>query len=311
MRYVLGIDSGGTNYRVMASDLQGTRLGYYVGQPANLHYLGEEELSRRIGENIDQCLAQFGGTREEAACLVCGTTGIDSEEDGKKNRKAYESLQGFSCPMNIINDAELAHYTVTGGKGILIISGTGSIAFGVNRQGKRERAGGWPLAILGDQGSGTWVTKMAMRHFGRYLDHAVEKGPLICLIEDAYGYYTRDDLIQAAMRGAQNPAGLPQLGSLVNQAAAQGDADAYDILEGAAKELFHIIEDIVYALKLEETEPDFSVGIWGSNLVKSEIVQHCFTQLIVSRYPQAKIVIPQREAIDGAISMALELVKDQ
>lgn len=309
MKFVLGIDSGGTNYRVVASDLEGNRLGSYVGQPANLHYLGPEELLRRIEENISQCLELFSGKREDIEYLVCGTTGIDSEENAAEIEGCYRKLDGICCPMKIINDAELAHYTVTGGRGVLIISGTGSIAYGTTPDGRTGRAGGWPLSILGDEGSGTWVTKMALRHFGRWLDGAVERTAMVEKISSEFAIHTRNDLIRTALAGGKNPAGFPPLGGLVNQAAKEGDPYAERILTGAAMELFHIIEDIVSALKLEEAEPDFCIGVWGSNLVKSEIVLGRFSELIRKRYPKAQICLPVKEAVDGAVDMAVQLLQ--
>ncbi len=65
MDYVLGIDSGGTNYRVEAQDTDGHQLGYYVGQPVNHYNFAKEEWQNRINENIDACLAQFGGQRSK------------------------------------------------------------------------------------------------------------------------------------------------------------------------------------------------------------------------------------------------------
>lgn len=308
MEYVLGIDSGGTNYRVMARDLEGKQLGYYEGEPANLHYLNEEELLLRMNRNIDMCLNQFSGRREDIRYLVSGTTGIDCEEDAVRLTEYYGRLEGITCPKKIINDAELAHYTVTGGCGILMLSGTGSIAFGVDSNGRTARAGGWPLAIFGDEGSGTWVTKQALRHYARYLDHAVESGPLVEKISSGFGIHTRDDLIQTALKGGRNPADFPQLGSVVNEAAKEGDPCALEILQGAARELCAIIEDIVYALELEKTASEIKVGVWGSNIVKSRIVREHFTKLVTQRYPRARILLPEKEAIDGAVEMALALL---
>lgn len=311
MKFVLGIDSGGTNYRIMASDLEGNRLGSYVGQPANLHYLGPEELLRQVDENISQCLELFSGKREDMEYLVCGTTGIDSEENAAQIEDCYRKLDGICCPMKIVNDAELAYYTVTGGRGVLILSGTGSIAYGTTPDGRTGRAGGWPLSILGDEGSGTWVTKMALRHFGRWLDGAVERTAMIEKISSEFAIRTRNDLIRTALAGGKNPAAFPPLGSLVNQAAKEGDPYAERILTGAALELFHITEDIVRALRLEEAEPDFCVGVWGSNLVKSKIVLGRFSELIRDRYPKARICLPVKEAVDGAADMALQLLRQK
>ena len=82
MEYVLGIDSGGTNYRVMAADLQGRTLGSYTGQPANHYCVPEDQVKRIIRESLDTCLGQFGGRRSDCRYLVVGTTGLDSDQDG-------------------------------------------------------------------------------------------------------------------------------------------------------------------------------------------------------------------------------------
>ena len=307
MEFVLGIDSGGTNYRVQAQGVDGRLLGAVVGPQASHRYLEREELLRRMNGTLDECLAQFGGKRQEIRYVVCGTTGIDSDEVERIVRECYESLEGVECPVKLLNDAELAHYTVTEGKGVLLISGTGSIAFGVNPEGKTGRAGGWPLPILGDQGSGTWVTKMALRHLGRWLDGAVEDTLLTKGIRSQFGIATRGQLIQTAAAGKSGPEGLPKLGALVNEAAAAGDPYAVEILKGAAAELLPIVEDVVAALDLEQMEPDFELGLWGSNLLKSSVMLEEFKRLIGIRFPQARIRLPEREAIDGAVDMALKL----
>ena len=44
--------------------------------------------------------------------MVCGTTGIDSEEDLSRLTEIYNQIPGVNCPIYLMNDAELAHYTV-------------------------------------------------------------------------------------------------------------------------------------------------------------------------------------------------------
>lgn len=309
MEFIIGIDSGGTNYRVKAYDLRGQELGYVVGKPANHHYLLDEELHQRLEKNIDNCLMQFNGDRSELRYIVCGTTGIDSVEDLKYLQDCYSKLDGINCPIHLINDAELAHYTVTGERGILVISGTGSIAVGRDLSGKAVRAGGWPLTIFGDEGSGTWVSKMALRHIGRWLDGAVESGCMVKLICEKYHIYTRNDLIQSSLQRNLNPPDIPQLGVLVNQAASEGDLYARKILIQAGVELFRLVEDVEYALQLEKKEPDFCVGLWGSNILKSDIVRNSFIKLVKQRFTKAQICMPQKEAVDGAAEMALMLYR--
>lgn len=311
MKYVIGIDSGGTNYRVMACDLQGNTLGSYTGVPANHYNVTMEEMSRRVNRNIDCCLEKFGGARADACCIVCGTTGLDSPEDEKLLGDFYGSLPGFCCPVKVINDAELAHYTVTGGTGVLVISGTGSIAFGRSKAGRTARAGGWIFTILGDEGSGTWVSRAALRHMGRYLDGAVASGPMVERICRELGITSRHDLNTLAAAAGSPPWSLPALGKLVNDAAAEGDAAALAILKEAAGLVFSIVEDLVAALELERTEPDFKLGVWGSNILQSSYMLAEFRALAARRYPQAEICLPEQTATEGAIQLALALTGAQ
>lgn len=305
MKFVIGVDSGGTHYRIKACDLSGKCLGYTEGAPANHHYLNPEEMKLRIESSLADCLGQFGGRIENLCMLVCGTTGIDSKEDYRRLMELYTGIGGSSCPVILMNDAELAHYTVTGGEGVLLISGTGSIVTGKNKNGKTARAGGWPLAILGDEGSGTWVTKMALRHVGRWLDEAVEKTVMTERICDLLGIREREDLIAMALESGINPANLPQLGKLVNEAAEEGDPYAKEILAEAAHHLAALIRDIGYALDLKETEPDFKLGLWGSCILKSPQIFEELKNEISRDFPDARICLPEKEAIDGAVELAL------
>ena len=305
MKFVIGVDSGGTHYRIKACDLSGKCLGYTEGAPANHHYLNPEEMKLRIESSLADCLGQFGGRIENLCMLVCGTTGIDSKEDYRRLMELYTGIGGSSCPVILMNDAELAHYTVTGGEGVLLISGTGSIVTGKNKNGKTARAGGWPLAILGDEGSGTWVTKMALRQVGRWLDEAVEKTVMTERICDLLGIREREDLIAMALESGINPANLPQLGKLVNEAAEEGDFYALEILTEAAHHLAALIRDIGYALDLRETEPDFKLGLWGSCILKSPRIFEELKREISRDFPDARICLPEKEAIDGAVELAL------
>lgn len=309
MRYVLGIDSGGTNYRVEAQSLDGERLGFYIGQPANHYYITRDEMTRRVNASIDACLAQFSGQRADAAAIVCGTTGLDSPEDETLLRDFYNALPGFACPIRVLNDAELAHYTVTGGTGVLVISGTGSIAFGRNKAGQTCRTGGWLFTVLGDEGSGTWVSRRALRYLGRWLDGAVPDSELTRLVRRELGITKRDDLNQLAAQCGEKPWHVPPLGKLVNAAAAAGDPAAVEILQEAAVLTADLVSDAAHALKLSETEPDFPVGAWGSNLLCSPTMLDTFRREIARRFPQAHLLLPTRTATEGAAALARESVQ--
>ncbi len=310
MNYVLGIDSGGTKYLIRAYSLEGKPLGMYTGDTCTHYYLGVEKAASRIAHHIDACLSSFGGKREECVYLVCGTTGIDSDEDLAIVSGIYTSLPGFRCPMRCINDAELAHFTATGGVGALIICGTGSISFGRNSKGENTRTGGWFYTMLSDEGSGSHITRMALHHLCFYFDGCVEKTPLVSLCLEELGIHTRKELLDLGMRIAVPPFKLPALGKQVNLAAADGDPYAYDILKEAAKCTFSITDSVVQKLKLYE-EDSFKVGAWGSAIVKSPLHFKLFSEQFYNKYGNVLVLVPDKDAAEGACEMALALLADE
>ncbi len=304
MKYVIGIDSGGTKYLLKAADLNGRALAVWQGEPASPHRMDGQALLERIGRHVDACLAGFGGRREECAMLVCGTTGIDSPEDARTLTKVYESLSGFDCPVLCVNDAQVAHQAATGGVGVVVIAGTGSVAYGRNEAGRETRSGGWPLCIFGDEGSGSWIAAQALRHVARVLDGELPAGPLWNEVQKRLAIPTPAALIGVCQQLEAAQFTDPGLALAVNEAAALGDAVAEDILTRAAMEAFSLADAV--SRKLGYTECDaFTVGVWGSAVVKSPRMLGAFQSEVLRNYPKARVRIADGDAADGAVQIAL------
>ncbi|MDD3904130.1 MAG: hypothetical protein PHO09_10680, partial [Sphaerochaeta sp.] len=206
-----------------------------------------------------------------------------------------------------MNDAELAHYTVTGGQGILIISGTGSIAYGCNSKGETARCGGWLFTILGDEGSGSWISRRALRHLGRFFDGAVGESPLVGLLRHELDVNSREDLNALAHRMGMQPWFTPALGKTVNDAVLLGDSEAVSILECAAAHIFGIVRDLALELYPTKEQQTFNLGLWGSTLLLSDVLKQRFLHLVLAEFPAASICLTEKESIDGAIELALKL----
>ncbi len=308
MEYILGVDSGGTKYLVRAMSLEGTVLAELEGEPCRHYQIGEEETLRRIDRNMTAVLAQFGGARSECRAIAAAVSGIDSPEDQAILDDIYGRIPGFDCPIICRNDAEMTHYALTGGVGVLVIAGTGSIAFGRNREGRTARVGGWLFTILSDEGSGSYITRKAMFHYSRYLDGCREKTPLIGMIQEKLGHLGRKDLMLFATQIATPPWTTPSLSIEVNRAAKLGDPYALEILRDASECTFSLADELIAQLHLEQEE-DLPVAVWGSALVKSELHLQFFTKKLQTKYPAARIVVPDKDAAEGACLMALDLIR--
>lgn len=305
MKYVLGVDSGGTKYLVRACTLDGEPLAAYVGLPAGHYRFEYAEVLRRVNDNIDKCLACFGGRREDCAYMVCGTTGLDSQRDQRVVNEIYGSLSGFTCPVVCVNDAQVAQFAVTGGVGAVVIAGTGSIAFGRNENGETARCGGWPPCIFGDDGSGTWIARKALYHMSLWLDHRVRPSPLSVLLTRELHIEKNEDLIGICIDIEHNCWHDPGLTKLVGQAAEQGDVYAAEILRNAARHTFALGDAVIQRLGLYKL-PTFRIGAWGSAIVKSRLHYSEFRNLMMEKYANADVRIAQEDAAMGACRMALD-----
>ncbi len=304
MRYVLGIDSGGTKYLVKACALDGSVLAEHTGDPAAHYRLSRDELLRRIGENIDGCLARFGGRREDCEYLVCGTTGIDAESDREVVTAIYATLPGFRCPTVCVNDAEVALTALTGGTGVVVIAGTGSVAFGRNARGETARSGGWPVCIFGDEGSGTWIGYRALHHLSRWFDDRVPSSALTDRLRDRLGLERREDLMAICMRIERVAWEDPGLAGIVDAAAEDGDPWAVEIIREASAETVALAESVIGKLALDQ-EPGFKVGAWGSAIVQSGLHFRFYRERLEARHPGVQVLIADVDAATGACRMAL------
>lgn len=309
MKYVLGIDSGGTKYLVRACAMDGEPLAAYTGQPAGHYRFEYAEVLRRVNDNIDKCLARFGGRREDCACMVCGTTGLDSQRDQDVVNGIYGSLPGFMCPVLCVNDAQVAQFAVTGGVGAVVIAGTGSIAYGRNENGETARCGGWPPCIFGDDGSGTWIARKALYHMSLLLDRRVRPSPLSGLLNEALHIEKNEDLIGICIDIEHNCWHDPGLTQLVDRAAEQGDQYAAEILRDAARHTFALGDVVIRRLGLDKL-PAFRVGAWGSAIVKSRLHFAEFRNLMRNKYANADVRIAQEDAAMGACRMSLAYLAD-
>lgn len=302
--YVLGIDSGGTKYLVRAAALDGTILAEYQGPPCSHYQMPFEAAALRIADNLAQCLARFGGQPRDCRCIVCGTTGYDSPEDGEILQRLYEGLAGFSCPILCMNDVELAFHIACSDEGVMILAGTGSICFAKTRRGDSLRVGGWPCSLFGDEGSGRYIDALALRHFSRWLDGCRPESPFLQSIQAHIGIHSRKELMDFAADLQKGDVPTPGLGAIVSAAAEQGDDEAKSILLDAAESLFRLVQEAIQKLHMDALDV-LPVGIWGSVLMKSAVVRDELTRLLKAAYPNVRMCIPVKDAAQGAVEIAL------
>ena len=207
-------------------------VGEGRGGGANLHAHGELEVEKVLHEVIDQALGDRA-IRPDAVCL--GIAGVDRHDDDRLMRGIMRRL-GFGAHTLIVNDALVALVAGVGDEpGVVMVAGTGSIAYGVNRDGDAARAGGWGH-VLGDEGSGYWIGRHALMAVVREADGRGPATRLTPLVLDHFGIARVDGLVRDLRRSDAPPLGAA-LGPVVDRARADGDVVAAEILHEAGLEL--------------------------------------------------------------------------
>jgi N-acetylglucosamine kinase-like BadF-type ATPase len=313
---VLGLDGGGTKTVCVALPLaagpdEDTTAGPRIlgrGQQgsSNWNSVGVEAARTHCQAAILEAVTAAGATLADVAAICLGMSGVDRPEDRTRVEAWMASLLPSARAL-IHNDAVIALASGTGGElfGVVVISGTGMIAYGVNRQGDTRRAGGWG-ALLGDGGSGYAIGAAILRA----VTHAADgRGPQTILLPALLAHlglkqpeelirWTYDDISWHR---------IARLAPLALEAAAQGDGVAEAILAEAAEELVAAVLAVARGLGLAEGPEPFPLVLAGNLLQAATGPGHLAARVrerVGHLLPQAVVGHPAVEPAVGAAWLA-------
>lgn len=242
--HVLGIDAGGTKTVCLLADEEGRVLAEARGGGANLQSVGELEVEKVLYGVMEQALTHHD-VRPAAICL--GIAGVDRPADAEAVRAVMNRI-GFKSRTLVVNDALVALAAGAGDDpGVVVVAGTGSIAYGRDASGHAARAGGWGY-LLGDEGGGFWIGRSALAAVVRQFDG---RGPATQLTDMVLGHMSLGnptELIHAIYYRDVHRHAIAGLASVVQRAAAAGDAVASDILARAGAELASAAASVISRL---------------------------------------------------------------
>src|SRR4029079_3077531 len=170
MMHVLGIDAGGTKTVCLLADESGHVVCEARRGGANLQAAGELSVEKVLHQVMDEAT----GERPIVPAAIClGIAGVDRPDDYAVVGAVMRRI-AYKTRVIIVNDALVAlEAGAPGQPGVVVISGTGSISYGRNAHGEAARSGGWGY-VLGDEGSGYWMGRAALRAVLRQADR---RGP--------------------------------------------------------------------------------------------------------------------------------------
>ncbi len=297
MAYFLGIDGGGTKTECAVAD-EHQVLGRGLSGTAKRSRVSEDDARQNLRAAIEQACTGAGIQPAQLARTYYGLSGAADPRNAENARHLLSSLVGGE--VEVATDVAIAlEAAFPGDAGCIVISGTGSIAYGRNERGQLVRAGGWGPAVS-DEGSGEWIGRAAVALALRAHD-AGETTSFLPAIMNTWHLATYEDVVRFV--GSQPSPDFAALFPYVAEHAARGDDLARGILLRAAGELAEICHIVLRRLwPLEKTSAE--VAMCGGVFRNSALVREAFTQVVRSRRPHLRVALCEREPVEGALALA-------
>jgi glucosamine kinase len=298
MAYFLGIDAGASKTAALLGD-EHRKLGVATDSSCKIQVVGEEK-ARGTLQGVIAAACQAAQVEPKELKRICiGISGVSRTDIPQKIRGFVADIT--AAETIVVGDQAIAFEAAFGGDGtnagVLVIGGTGSMAYGRNEQGAEARAGGDRAGVF-DQGSGCWIGQRALQAARRAMEAALGTKP-----EAAERPFVQEVLQAAEKLDKQNGASLADLFPIVVRACENGDAEARKILQEAAGELARLAQQVITRLWPTEAEP-VSVAVIGGVFGYSSVVRESFAENLRRAGPRLIIDLQVVDAAEGALAIA-------
>ena len=298
---VIGVDGGGSKTRVIVADEQGTALGEVVGPASGVKPGRADASAEIIAEAVRDALASCEMTHVVPKVLCVGVAGVGRDSE---RQALWQALAGRELAEELVvhPDYSIAlDDAFADGPGILLISGTGSVAFGRGPSGTIARCGGWG-AVIGDEGSGAWVGRRALSVVTAAADGREPDTALMGAVLTAAQVNDPRELIEWAAQAT--PAQLATLAPVVTSVADAGDLRANALISLAVEELVLHVRALARQLFGDERAA-MPVAFSGGMLTRGTTLRKRLEQRLRSAVPGAQVQAAEVDAARGAVRGAL------
>lgn len=290
IRYLLGIDGGGTKTEFLLTDLD--------GEPVNRWFLGESN-PVNVGIERTKSVLKIGtgcvcvGIRLSEVSVFAGIAGSGSKEI-RDELSSFLGSFGFGAYASGCDTDSTLQLALNGGNGVAVIMGTGIIAIG-SYDGETCRTGGRGY-LIDKGGSGFCIGSDALNSAFEYFDGRGGSEIIFELIERRLGKPLADSIGDIYSGGASYVASFAPI---VFDAYEKGDPVAESIIDRNARE----------AAKIIKAAYNFSGGkavICGGLVRKKHIIEPFLRRYLGKEFPLEFTDIP---AVEGAVALAKKNIR--
>jgi glucosamine kinase len=292
---LVGADVGGTKTAVAVS-VEGNIVGRAEGPGAAVRPGRALASASTIIEVVRRALSAAG--RLTGDILVVGAAGAGREPEREELRTALRS-ENLVSHIVVTTDIEIALAAAfADGPGIVVSAGTGSVAVGRDRTGKRHRIGGYGWQ-MGDEGSGYAIGRASLGAVSRAIDGRSPPTALSDRLLRATRSGDFDDLVRWA--AGASPAEVAALAPHVLAVAAEGDPLAQGIADYAARELSQLAICLIPKMTID---PPVPVAVTGGLLSKEQPLRRA----LLAKLREESVFAPTSDPVD-AVAGALRLAE--
>lgn len=299
MRYLLGVDGGGTKTILVITDEFGKILGISRTDSVDILNVPKGEVKEKLRNALDEVLhkAKIESGDIELSCFGMSTFG-----DVPGVEVEIESLVKSILPQSfVVNDVRVAlEGAHPDSAGMILLAGTGAMAMAKNKNGEIFRVDGWG-EYVGDIGSGYFVGRMILQRAFEEYDGRSEQTPILNMVKNFAGVSDLREILTKC-KGSNVRAYVANFSKIACQAADNGVKEAMQILSVSVKELVRSVSTLVKKLDFEPIPLAYAGGLFNCRHVKDE-----FTNLI-KNMSQVKVVEAEFPPYIGAVIMAAKQI---
>ena len=277
MRYLIGLDGGGTKTKCVVTDHDLNILNECIGGPSNFLVYGTEDVSKTLLSIIKECTNQLKINADEIDSILLGTAGAGRRDDAERLENEFIKLtekKGILFKyFRVESDARIAlEGAFSGSPGSILIAGTGSIMFGKDLDGNIHRVGGFGR-ILGDEGSGFHIGRLGLSAVAKYYDGRGPRTILKDMIERVFNITDSSSMITEVYK---NKFDVASVAPLVMKAAEQGDEVCVNILNSEIEELI----EHVNTMKVKLNESVLKISLIGGTITTENYYSNLFKKKV-------------------------------
>jgi N-acetylglucosamine kinase-like BadF-type ATPase len=311
MRIYLGMDGGGTKTAALIVDENGVELGVGTGGPGNIANNEDSILRRSVRTAVQQALEAANlPDATEFAAVSAAVAGYSAPQ----RLDAFDALiraQLTASAYRVYPDYVAAYWGATHGEpGIVVIAGTGAVAYGRNAEGQDRKEDGLGF-LLGDRGSGFNLGLRVLRYTLEQMQSGTVDRLATAVLEHT-GAQSENEIIQW-LYGEFSPPRVASLSPVVGELAETGDAAARWQVAEMARRLRHSVRQVRHALWLPRDVPVYPLGgLWQlGNFFRSEFADPQWSgegrfALVTEAVPGGRFELaePRSEPVVGAALLA-------